>query len=176
MSRLDGIELQSGDVIYYSKNSDGEITELFLDNVTGDMYKYGIITSAQLNTAGSVKTFTCLADWNSYSYKGATISGVSVKNGGGVGVLLQGNSAVDYITLKQLSAPIEEISGDVIKTRKGDYIIYGNASAFVKSGTSYMQTDLNEVTDLTKYNVTAYYDKEMDEGGRIRVLVAVKKG
>ncbi len=176
MSRLDGIELQSGDVIYYSKNSDGEITELFLDNVTGDMYKYGIITSAQLNTAGSVKTFTCLADWNSYSYSGATISGVSVKNGGGVGVLLAGNSAVDYITLKQLSGAVEEISGDVIKTRKGDYIIYGNASAFVKSGTSYMQTDLNEVTDLTKYNVTAYYDKEMDEGGRIRVLVAVKKG
>ncbi|MBQ3114972.1 MAG: S-layer homology domain-containing protein [Clostridia bacterium] len=175
MSRIDGIELESGDVIYYSKNSDGEISELFLNNVTGDMYIYGIVTSSQLNTAGSVKTFNCLANWNSYSYKGATISGVSVKTGGGVGILLDGNSAVEYISLKQLSASVDDISGDIIKTKKGDYVIYGNASAFVKSGNSYMQTDLNEVTDLTKYNITAYYDKEINEGGRIRVLVAVKK-
>ena len=38
-----------------------------------------------------------------------------------------------------------------------------------------MQTTVSEVSDLTKYNVRAYYDKTEDKGGRIRVLVAALK-
>lgn len=175
MSRLDGIELKTSDILYYEKNSKGEISELYLSNVTGDMYKYGVVTSAALAVSGALKTFDCIAEWSSYSYNGAVISGVSTRLGAGIGVLTNGNFSTDYITLKQLNGQLKEISGDVVTTSQGKFILYGNASAFVKSGSSYMQTDLNEVSDLTKYDVVAYYDKRQDEGGRIRVLVATKK-
>ena len=42
--RLAGVSLSSGDVRYYSLNSQGEIDQMILEEVTGDMYQYGILT------------------------------------------------------------------------------------------------------------------------------------
>ena len=42
-SRLSGVTLQSGDVRYYTTNAAGEIDRLILDNVTGDLWTYGVL-------------------------------------------------------------------------------------------------------------------------------------
>ena len=42
-SRLAGVTLDSGDVRYYTTNEAGEIDRLILDNVTGDLWTYGVL-------------------------------------------------------------------------------------------------------------------------------------
>ena len=42
-SRLAGVTLDSGDVRYYTTNAAGEIDRLILDNVTGDLWTYGVL-------------------------------------------------------------------------------------------------------------------------------------
>ena len=42
-SRLSGVTLQSGDVRYYTTNAAGEIDRMILDNVTGDLWTYGVL-------------------------------------------------------------------------------------------------------------------------------------
>ena len=48
--RLDGVTIKSSSVLYYSKNKAGEIDELILKDITGDAYKYGVITAADSTT------------------------------------------------------------------------------------------------------------------------------
>ena len=42
-SRLSGVTLSNDDVRYYTTNADGEIDRLILDNVTGDLWTYGVL-------------------------------------------------------------------------------------------------------------------------------------
>ena len=41
--RLAGVTLDSGDVRYYTTNQEGQIDRLILDNVTGDLWTYGVL-------------------------------------------------------------------------------------------------------------------------------------
>ena len=50
--RLDGVEIDKKSVLYSHKNSSGEIDTLILDNVTGDSYNYGLVTSVSSSESG----------------------------------------------------------------------------------------------------------------------------
>ena len=49
-SRLSGVTLASGDVRYYTTNEAGEIDRLILDNVTGDLWTYGVLDDVRTLT------------------------------------------------------------------------------------------------------------------------------
>ena len=51
LARLDGVNLSSGDVRYYATNEMGEIDRLVLDDVTGDVWTYGCLTSWSVNSS-----------------------------------------------------------------------------------------------------------------------------
>ena len=75
---LAGVTLDSGDVRYYTTNAAGEIDRLILDNVTGDLWTYGVLddvrnltdaaaaaidgTSGGDSSAGSGSSLSALAD------------------------------------------------------------------------------------------------------------------
>ena len=77
-SRLAGVTLEGGDVRYYTTNEAGEIDRLILDNVTGDLWTYGVLddvrnltdaaaaaidgTSGGDSSAGSGSSLSALAD------------------------------------------------------------------------------------------------------------------
>ena len=54
-SRLAGVNLRSGDVRYYTTNAAGQIDRLILDDVTGDLWTYGVLDDVRnlANVAGS---------------------------------------------------------------------------------------------------------------------------
>ena len=52
-SRLSGVILQSGDVRYYTTNAAGEIDRLILDNVTGDLWTYGVLDDVRNLTSAA---------------------------------------------------------------------------------------------------------------------------
>ena len=51
--RLSGVTLQSGDVRYYTTNEAGEIDRLILDNVTGDLWTYGVLDDVRNLTSAA---------------------------------------------------------------------------------------------------------------------------
>lgn len=174
LTRLDGLELSEDKIVYYTKNNEGKVSEIFLLNVTGDIYKYGVILNSSLNDSGVVKSFNVLSDWENYSYNKAAIAGAKVAAGEGIGIITDGKNIVDFITLTKVSGSVKNISGSILIASSGEYEISGNTGVFIKSGNTYMQTTLDEITDLSKYSVSAYYDKKPEKGGKVRVLVAVK--
>ncbi len=57
LQRLDGITINPSSVLYSSTNSAGEIDELILSEVTGDMYTYGfVLSSVKSNSTVMVPT------------------------------------------------------------------------------------------------------------------------
>ena len=52
-SRLSGVTLQNGDVRYYTTNAAGEIDRLILDNVTGDLWTYGVLDDVRNLTSAA---------------------------------------------------------------------------------------------------------------------------
>ncbi len=185
LSRIDGLELDENDIAYYTKNSKGEISEIFLLNFTGDIYKYGVVLSADTNEYGSLTGFTAISDWSTLTYKKDVIgglqlisgsaSGVQASSGAGIAMTVNGKNITSFKSLSKLSGQIKSIVGNVITTQNGTYELAGNASAFVSTSGTYMQTTIDEVADTDKYYVSAYYDKLPEKGGRIRVLVAKAK-
>ena len=52
-SRLSGVTLRSGDVRYYTTNAAGEIDRMILDNVTGDLWTYGVLDDVRNLTSAA---------------------------------------------------------------------------------------------------------------------------
>ena len=52
-SRLSGVTLQNGDGRYYTTNAAGEIDRLILDNVTGDLWTYGVLDDVRNLTSAA---------------------------------------------------------------------------------------------------------------------------
>ena len=52
-SRLSGVTLASDDVRYYTTNEAGEIDRLILDNVTGDLWTYGVLDDVRNLTSAA---------------------------------------------------------------------------------------------------------------------------
>lgn len=60
-SRLSGVHLNGMDVRYYTLNEKGEIDRLILNDVTGDLWKYGVLNDIQ-SVAGNWSQITALVD------------------------------------------------------------------------------------------------------------------
>lgn len=169
MQRIDGLTLDSGSVAYYGTNSAGEIDELILQNVTGDMYSYGMVTASVKGTELVPTSFTLQTDNSNY-----TASGFSLTVGSPV-QFAHNNTEVTYAA--QLSAYPTDIteltqSHAVIGDRK--YMLSDKVKVFRKQDFKYLEMSLNEAISGS-YKYTCYYDKKEDKGGRIRVIVCTSK-
>ena len=56
-SRLSGVNLSSSDVRYYTVNENGQIDRLILNDVTGDLWKYGVLDDVK-NLAANYSSLT----------------------------------------------------------------------------------------------------------------------
>lgn len=168
MQRLDGMTLKSGSVLYANTNSNGEICEMILQNATGDMYSYGIVTSA--TKAQGEMPSSAVIESNGASY---TITGM---NGMYVGLpvkfIKNGNSA-DYATkLTSPSGSVSELTQGYAVIGGKRYLLSDKVLVYEKSGTTYMRMSLSDATD-GNYSYTCYSDDA--DNGRIRIVIATKK-
>lgn len=156
MQRIDGINLSSSNVKYYKTNSSNEITELILQNVTGDMYSYGIKVSGGIDI-----------DNNVYSYSG-------ISNGSGIQAVMSGNSVKTATKLSNYSSAVEELTDSYAVIGGNRYLLSDKVKVYTKVDNKYMLTTVGEINS-GDYGYTCYYDKAEANGGRIRIIVAVKK-
>ncbi len=158
---------------FYTEDETGKINRLILDDATGDMATYGILTSVNEIDAN----MTVMGQYQ-YVINGQAGSIVSQNGIYGVtaGPALIELSAGGIQSLKNLKeTALTSVS--TVSARNGGQE-YGMAEAvqvYIRRGSSYTLSTLSAVDDLNEYTLRGFYDKEYAQGGRIRVIIATEK-
>ena len=175
-SRLAGYTLSSGDVQWYITNDSGQVTHMILDDVTGDIHTYGLLTdveevSQEMNLMGSY-TYLIGGQSGVFNSSGKLFS---VSTGGARFVYEDGAISsiknLEKVTLTSLTA--SQASAGSGKT----YKVSEDVQVYLRtSGSGYTLTNLAALGDLSQYQITGYYDNlGCSAGGQIRVVTAVKR-
>ena len=165
MQRLDGITLKDGQVLYAQKNSNGEISEMIVQNVTGDMYSYGIITSVT-KQGTSVVGATIESSGNEYQ-----ISGMSNLSVGLPVQFIKNGMSADYAqSLDKISGGVDTLTTGYAEIGGKKYLLSPTVEVFQKEklSTKYMRISLTDAIN-GDYSYTCYTDDA--ETGRVRVII-----
>ncbi len=169
--RLNSLTLLESNILYVSKNGDGEIYELILKDVTGDMYTYGIITRATSNSgtmslSGSYSYISNGVE-QSVSTQGKTFG---VSSSQAVKIITDGRSVSSISALGKVgSGRISNISGSRITVGNEVCTMSDKVQIYIKkSHTSiYDMITIDELKDVyTNYSAQVYTEKN-----RVRIIV-----
>lgn len=175
LNRLRGVTLRADDVFYAGRDKDGRITELILNDVSGDSYSYGILTKARNATGNAVYgEYTYLLDG---AYKEVKSQGrvFNLSSNTPVRIALNAKTGAleEMSALRSVQGRFEELREDAIVIDGKEYPLSGRVEVYQQlSSTSYSYSKLSvsELRNGEYRNITAYYDKSIDRGGRIRVI------
>jgi hypothetical protein len=163
--RLANVTILDGKVYYYEMNNNGEISDLILSDVTGDFDDYGIFTGFSNN--GS--SYSYLIDGKAGSFTSNTYADFNMTQGP-TGFKYKGSNMISSYKLTEVKAA--SIGNTTITSGGTKYPLADKLSVYYLTDGKYVATTLDKITDLSKYKVTAYYDKAISQGGRIRVIIA----
>lgn len=172
MRRLDGMTLSATNVLWYKKNTDNEITELILNDVTGDSCSYGIVTDSPNSSTSAGSTYTVDINGQSFRYSGGKYS--NINTGSTVKVELANGSAEALSLLSLISGNVSKLTETYATVKGVNYQLSGNVLAYKKINTyTFTVLPMSElINNADKYTISAYCDKNEKLGGRIRILVA----
>jgi hypothetical protein len=166
-ARLSNMTLLDGMLLYYDTNVSGDIEDLILYNATGDIDTYGIFTG--MSFANSSSSYNYIIDGTAGTISKPNLSNFSTTNGP-TGFCYENNEIIKTYELYGVVA--EAIGMTSITSGTTKYPIAEKLSVYYLSDDKYTVTSLDKIKDLSKYKVTAYRDKAITLGGRIRVIVA----
>ena len=167
--RLAGVALSSGAVRYYSLNSQGEIDQMILENVTGDMYQYGVLTRREEMGEGLNRIYSYEYDIAGTDYAlPASTTGFRAATGP---IQLTGDPADPERMYSLTNAGEGTISGRQFLTDQRRYTLSDQVLVYERRGGQYLLSTLARAQE-GDFTLTAWYDKPEAQGGRIRVIVA----
>lgn len=175
--RLDNVNISASQILYAESDSTGAITKLILKNVTGDGFRYGLMTSSSKLAGGMMVggSYTYLIDGQFYDL---TLSGrmFNITSGSGIQVGGQVSNPDTIIKLNELTLTTgpSSISASKLLTADKSYPISASVSVYQKSSSissTYVKIPLTDVAGKKDLKISAYYDKEPASGGQIRVIV-----
>lgn len=177
--RIDNVRISSSDVMYYSKNANGEIDNLILQNVTGDALEYGIVTNAEVTEAenSTSSIYKCNIGGSILTLSKDNGSYTGISSGDPAAFEVSGGKVVSIKKLSLLSSKITDINGVEIETSSGTYLLSSSVVVYEKSYSvsGYKVLPLSEILESDNYNLQAYYDQAEINGGRIRIIIAAEK-
>ena len=172
--RLAGTTLRSGDVRYYATNEDGEITHLILEDATGDLGTYALLT--EVSESSAMENMYGTYQWIANGTQGqATVQrkNFGAKTGGAR--ILYEDGAVSSIRNLQ-SATLTGLTASTATTRDGSYDVWEQVQVYIRDGSTYSLVNVATVSDLDQYRLTGWYDSlGCSAGGMIRIIVATEK-
>ncbi len=169
-SRLAGIRLDAADVLYWEQDEDGYISKLVLNNVSGDLFTYGILQKAE--EEGSSASYEGVINGQVQAIPSSNVS-YNV-NRGGVAILKIGESIVSMSNLSSVNLQSIDGANSVTDSAGNKWLLSDSVQVYESRDGSYYQTSLN-LLNTSNYTLRAYYDKSMSKGGRIRIIVATVK-
>ena len=172
--RLDGITFTSGKVLYANKNSNGEIDEMILLDVTGDIYTYGIITKATKNvdTMSISGSYEYITGGNHYSVS-TNNKAFGVSAGEAVKIVSADGRSVSSMTSlsKAVSGKIASVTGNEITISEKTYTMSDKVQIYIKNLSQYTMVSSNQLSVLAEeYTATLYVDKGSSIS-RVRIIV-----
>ncbi len=176
LQQLDKVTLSSSNVLYYNLNNAGEISELIVNDATGECYEYGIVTQASSKTSG-----ISLGGTYSYDVRGqvasVSTSGkvFTVSKGQPVRILKSDGRVQSLSALTKLSGTYTQVTGTALVGSGGiEYLLSDDVVVYKKIGYDYTVMPLSELSTST-HRITAYCERSMNRGGRVRIIVAEAK-
>ena len=165
----------SSSISYAHVNSSGDVDVILLKNVTGDSYTYGLASlSAGESSFGTSSSLTVT---NSEGSTGALSGASGIRAGSFVGVAYTAAGAVaDTVTLTGKSVDRGDFAGseyvdvDGVLYRIADGVqVYNSTTGTWYTDSDSLGTALEQALAYSE-DITVYYDRDADSGGRIRVV------
>lgn len=171
-SRLNGAVLDSSDVRYCAVNDAGEITDLILRDFTGDLYEYGIITSAKNESDGmsisGAYTYLVNGEKKTLSTNGSSLGA----SAGPARLTIENGQLSSVQALEQIKNPDSITQLGVTKDGES-WLFWDDCAVYLYENSNYSLISLTELrNNFDAYNITCYYDKDTEDGGRIRIVIA----
>ena len=174
--RLAGVNFSGDMVRYYVLNARGEITHLILNDVTGDLHQYGVITKSEevdvsIPGGGFVISSSYTYDVGGKEMVFGSADTVFNAKKGPCQVKMDSDTNIERLSnLNQRK--LDSISGNVaVGTDNRQYTLSETVAYYVVVNGEYQLTTLSRIQD-GDYSLTGWYDKDESVGGRIRVIVA----
>jgi hypothetical protein len=177
VSRLAGMRLETGDVLY-SSAVNGTLTALILNDATGDCGAYGVITSAKRTSATDSVSgeYSWMIDGIPAS---ASTQGSAFSAGAGPAkISLSGNSPESMQNLRRLASKVSAFTGDDLSC-DGEikrWLVSGKVGVYYASPLPTQYTHATPADALAAYAASSdslefYYDALPEDGGQIRVIL-----
>ena len=162
LQRLDGMTLNASDVLYFASDSMGRVTDIILNDVTGDVYSYGIVTAGTNDNIVNV------------DIDGTTsrmVSNSAIRGRGPCKILTSGGALRTAMTLNTYNGSISDLDGERAVINNVEYKLSDKVVIYKRSEvTKYQKITLDEAVS-GGYGMIAYYDNTESNGGRIRIIV-----
>ena len=170
-SRLAGARLESDDVYYYSLDENGHIDLLILNEATGDTLTYVYLTTAERGGGDSTSgSYTYLLDGERTT---VTTSGKTLgASYGPARLTIEDGQLTAVRELEQIRNPDSVTQSGVTKDGES-WLFWDDCAVYLYENAQYSLLSLTELRNNSgSYSITRYYDKDTDEGGRIRIVIA----
>ena len=169
------MNLNSGKIFYAKKDGNGVITDLILNNVTGDMCTYAVIKNVDKAVKGTNATYTYIVDGNTASFSSSSV--YSVTGGTPVRLTFSANGAVySMAALTKIGEKISLVDSTSVRTASEVYPLSDKVVVYAKDyNYNYSIIPISDIYDNDEYTLNAYADKTASAGGRVRVIIATKK-
>ena len=162
-------------ISYAYVNSAGEVDIVLLNSVTGNSYTYGI--ASMTSGEGTFGSSTSLTVTNSEGSTGALSGASGIRTGAFVGVAYTAAGAVaDTVTLSGRSVERSDFVGSEYVDVDGtlyrisdDVQVYNTTTGTWYTDSASLGTALEQALAYSE-DITVYYDRDADNGGRIRVV------
>lgn len=170
-SRLAGMTLKDKDVKYVRKNAAGEIDLLILNEATGDLCSYGVLTSSNETDMSALGVLMGVYQYDvgGVSYTHQVQNGVLNLSRGPIQI--QGNLYAPDKLVKLDSVRLSSVDAlNAVTQDNLTFPVADSVAVYEQVDSAYRLSSLERVR--TGYTLTGYYDKSASEGGRIRVILA----
>jgi hypothetical protein len=162
-------------VRYYTLNSNNEIDNLILKNVTGDTWTYAYMTSIDDKSEGVGNinvTYEYVIDGKTTTLRSSGTK-YSIETGG-IGISYESDGSIK--SMRQMSSvKLTSLSTQTAMASNKKYVVSDDVQVYLRKNGEYYLTKISAV-NADDYTLTGWYDTASGSaGGRIRIVVAVEK-
>ncbi len=173
LRRLDGVSIPASKVLHVARDSQNRICELILNDVTGDMHKYGVVTKVNNNSYGMQVSgsYTYIIGGSTGSYQ-TSGSAFSIGANTPAQFTYSGGKIHSITKLSEISGVIKEITAGYIRYADGSRYDISDAAIYTRnSDYVYVQKKTGDIS-ADSYTLRAYYDRSPASGGKVRIIIA----
>lgn len=172
---LAGLYLYKGDIKYYHLDKNGDITDLIVGDVTGNLYQYGILIQASESGEGYTASGNYIFEIGGKISTQTTSYKMLVDHQVGPARFQLDNKG-QLTGIRMLSEfEVRSISETEVSDSRSSKAIDENVVVYLVKDGSYYATSLSKISDLDRYKVSAYYDSNAKRNDIIRIIVAREK-